>query len=167
MVRALRTHTPAVRKAFGRSLGPMTTSATTPISASSDQLKSNIALHQSETLTLSTTERGSNTETPLRQIDGSVGRRSAGGARIMAESLDPRNAGRCPPGIAIRASRSPGDNPAWPCRKALRRRRWIGFEIRCQRLGVRVGIVVRIVLRLDPRGLAGHVGERGVPPRLR
>src|SRR5471030_966764 len=70
MVRALRTHTPAVRSAFGRSLGPMTTSATTPISASSDQLKSSIALHQSETLTLSTAERGSNHETPLRQNDG-------------------------------------------------------------------------------------------------
>src|SRR5579885_1996727 len=46
MVRALRAQRPAVRSAFGRSLGPITTSATAPISASSDQLKLNIADHR-------------------------------------------------------------------------------------------------------------------------
>ena len=40
--RALRTQYPTVRITRGRSLGPMTTSATTAISASSDQAKSNI-----------------------------------------------------------------------------------------------------------------------------
>jgi hypothetical protein len=45
-------------------------------------------------LTLSTAEHGFDRETPLQQIVGSVRRRSTDGARIMAESLGPRNAGR-------------------------------------------------------------------------
>ncbi len=39
-VRALRTQKPATRNAFGKSFGPMKTSATTPISINSDQPKS-------------------------------------------------------------------------------------------------------------------------------
>src|SRR5258708_27155377 len=47
MTRALRTQTPAVRRALGSSFGPITTMATTPISAISLQLKSNMTRHQS------------------------------------------------------------------------------------------------------------------------
>src|SRR6266849_4774918 len=45
MARALPTQMPTVRMTRGRSLGPITTSATTAITANSDQAKSNIAAY--------------------------------------------------------------------------------------------------------------------------
>ena len=93
----------------GKSLGPITTSATTAISASSDHAKSNIAACHPNSLAASDPCR------PARQAR--AGPRIMAEARVCRKRRRPATAPALHMEIGVRLSSA----PAWPVRRSLRR----------------------------------------------